>query len=78
MKCELYLGDELYGNIREDFGRGNAIYKRCNTNAILTISLSIKEETKRIRIRILAYLDTHYYGGVKKYQWVTLPWQFMA
>ena len=20
-----------------------------------------------------AYLDTHYYGGVKKYQWVTLP-----
>lgn len=21
----------------------------------------------------LAYLDTHYYGGVKKYQWVTLP-----
>lgn len=26
----------------------------------------------------LAYLDTHYYGGVKKYQWVTLPWQFMA
>ena len=21
----------------------------------------------------VAYLDTHYYGGVKKYQWVTLP-----
>ena len=21
----------------------------------------------------LAYLDTHYYGGMKKYQWVTLP-----
>ena len=21
----------------------------------------------------LAYLDTHYYGGVKKYQWVALP-----
>ena len=21
----------------------------------------------------LAYLDTHYYGGVKKYQWVTVP-----
>ena len=21
----------------------------------------------------LAYLDTHYYGGIKKYQWVTLP-----
>lgn len=21
----------------------------------------------------LAYFDTHYYGGVKKYQWVTLP-----
>jgi aspartyl aminopeptidase len=21
----------------------------------------------------MAYLDTHYYGGVKKYQWVTLP-----
>lgn len=21
----------------------------------------------------LAYLDTHYYGGIKKYQWVTIP-----
>lgn len=21
----------------------------------------------------LAYLDTHYYGGVKKYQWVAIP-----
>ncbi|MCR5626836.1 MAG: aminopeptidase, partial [Lachnospiraceae bacterium] len=21
----------------------------------------------------LSYLDTHYYGGIKKYQWVTLP-----
>ena len=21
----------------------------------------------------LCYLDTHYYGGIKKYQWVTLP-----
>ena len=21
----------------------------------------------------LALLDTHYYGGIKKYQWVTLP-----
>ena len=24
-----------------------------------------------------AYLDTHYYGGIKKYQWVTLPLAFM-
>jgi len=23
--------------------------------------------------RGLAYLDTHYYGGIKKYQWVTVP-----
>ncbi|MEG2512926.1 MAG: aminopeptidase, partial [Acetivibrio sp.] len=21
----------------------------------------------------IAYLDTHYYGGIKKYQWVTIP-----
>ena len=21
----------------------------------------------------LAYFDTHYYGGIKKYQWVTIP-----
>ncbi len=21
----------------------------------------------------LAYLDTHYYGGIKKYQWVAMP-----
>ena len=20
-----------------------------------------------------AYLDTHYYGGIKKYQWLTMP-----
>ena len=23
--------------------------------------------------RGMAYFDTHYYGGIKKYQWVTLP-----
>ncbi len=21
----------------------------------------------------IAYLDTHYYGGIKKYQWVAIP-----
>lgn len=21
----------------------------------------------------MAYLDTHYYGGIKKYQWVAMP-----
>lgn len=26
----------------------------------------------------MAYLDTHYYGGVKKYQWVTIPLAIMA
>lgn len=26
-----------------------------------------------MKIRDLVYLDTHYYGGVKKYQWVALP-----
>ena len=26
-----------------------------------------------MRMPDLALLDTHYYGGVKKYQWVTLP-----
>ncbi|MEI3406208.1 MAG: hypothetical protein V8Q79_06410 [Christensenellales bacterium] len=26
-----------------------------------------------MRIRISAYLDTHYYGGIKKYQWVAIP-----
>ena len=25
-----------------------------------------------------AYLDTHYYGGIKKYQWVASPWPFTA
>ena len=24
----------------------------------------------------MAYLDTHYYGGIKKYQWVTIPLAF--
>ena len=26
-----------------------------------------------MKTKKLAYLDTHYYGGIKKYQWVTLP-----
>lgn len=26
----------------------------------------------------LAYLDTHYYGGIKKYQWVTIPLSIMG
>lgn len=26
----------------------------------------------------MAYLDTHYYGGIKKYQWVTGRWHFMV
>ena len=26
-----------------------------------------------MKTKELAYLDTHYYGGIKKYQWVTLP-----
>lgn len=26
-----------------------------------------------MRMKRFAYLDTHYYGGIKKYQWVTLP-----
>lgn len=26
----------------------------------------------------LALLDTHYYGGIKKYQWTAQQWQFMV
>ena len=26
----------------------------------------------------LAYLDTHYYGGIKKYQWVAIRWRCTA
>ena len=26
----------------------------------------------------LAYLKTHYYGGIRKYQWVTIPWSSTA
>ena len=25
-----------------------------------------------------SYLRTHYYGGIKKYQWVATPWHFTA
>lgn len=26
----------------------------------------------------LAYFKTHYYGGIRKYQWVTTPWSSAA
>ncbi len=26
----------------------------------------------------LAYFKTHYYGGIRKYQWVTIPWSSTA
>ena len=35
--------------------------------------LDVKQVPLYEEAESFAYLDTHYYGGVKKYQWVTLP-----
>ena len=35
--------------------------------------LDVKQNPLYEEEQAFAYLDTHYYGGVKKYQWVTLP-----
>lgn len=76
---ELQAGDKVYSvNMkksialfqigREPLERGMAILGAHIDSPRLDIKQNpLYEDTE------LAYLDTHYYGGIKKYQWVTLP-----
>lgn len=76
---ELQAGDKVYSvNMkksialfqigREPLEKGMAILGAHIDSPRLDIKQNpLYEDTE------LAYLDTHYYGGIKKYQWVTLP-----
>ena len=75
----LLPGDKVYVNNRgkclalfviglEDITRGiNILGAHVDSPRLDLKATPIYEDTS------LAYFDTHYYGGIKKYQWVTLP-----
>ena len=69
-----------YRNLKDIKGSlkaGDKVYAVCMGKSILGAHI----DSPRIDVKQnplyenedLAYLDTHYYGGIKKYQWVTLP-----
>ena len=76
---ELHPGDKVYVNNRgkslalfvigeEDITKGINILGAHVDSPRLDLKASpLYEESEFV------YLDTHYYGGIKKYQWVTLP-----
>ena len=76
---QLKPGDGIYASMRgkslilakigtQDLTRGVNILGAHVDNPRLDIKQNPLEEKSD-----LAYLDTHYYGGIKKYQWVTMP-----
>ena len=76
---ELKVGDKVYRNnmgkavmmlnIGEDIvGKGMNILGAHIDSSRLDIKQNPLYESDS-----LAYMDTHYYGGIKKYQWVTIP-----
>lgn len=76
---QLRPGDRVYASMR-----GKSIILAKIGRADLTRGLNILGahiDSPRLDIKQnpvdekndLAYLDTHYYGGIKKYQWVTIP-----
>ena len=62
-------GDRVYVNtIREPLEKGlNIVGAHIDSPRMDLKQNPLYEDTE------LAYLDTHYYGGIKKYQWVALP-----
>ena len=80
--CEnktLFPGDKIYVNNRgkslalfvigeEDIENGiNILGAHIDSPRLDLKAIPLYEDTS------FAYFDTHYYGGIKKYQWVTLP-----
>lgn len=76
---ELHAGDKVYYN-----NRGKALILAVIGSRPITdgVSLAVAHiDSPRLDIKPnplyedeeLAYFDTHYYGGIKKYQWVTIP-----
>ncbi len=76
---ELHVGDKVYVNNRgkalalfvigqEDITKGMNILGAHIDSPRLDLKANPLYEEKEF-----AYFDTHYYGGIKKYQWVTIP-----
>ena len=76
---DLHMGDKIYYNF---MNKAIVLFNIGLTPIIRGLSiLGAHIDTCRLDVKQnplyedggLAYLDTHYYGGIKKYQWVTLP-----
>lgn len=78
-KINLKAGDKVYYNNR---GKSLALFVIGTKDITEGINiLGAHVDSPRLDLKAsplyedtsLAYFDTHYYGGIKKYQWVTLP-----
>lgn len=76
---KLKAGDKVYAN---NMGKGLALFvlgKKSLENGMNILGAHIDSPRMDLKQDPLyedsdfAMLDTHYYGGIKKYQWVTLP-----
>ena len=76
---ELHIGDKVYVNNR---GKALALFVIGQEDIINGMNiLGAHIDSPRLDLKAnplyeekeFAYFDTHYYGGIKKYQWVTLP-----
>lgn len=75
----LKSGDKVYVN---NYNKSIALYHIGNGNINNGMNiLGAHLDSPRLDIKLnplyesdgIVYLDTHYYGGIKKYQWVTIP-----
>ena len=78
-QISLHVGDKVYVNNR---GKSLALFVIGEEDITKGINiLGAHVDSPRLDLKAnplyeekgLAYLDTHYYGGIKKYQWLTLP-----
>lgn len=78
-KVKLKTGDKIYVN---NMNKALALFVIGDEKIINGINiLGAHIDSPRLDLKAnplyekceLAYFDTHYYGGIKKYQWVTLP-----
>ena len=76
---KLFSGDKVYVNNRNKSVALFVIGSKDITSGINILGAHIDSPRLDLKSTPLyeessfAYLDTHYYGGIKKYQWVTLP-----
>ena len=78
-KTEIKIGDKIYVNNR---GKSIALFiigEEPLENGMNILGAHVDSPRLDLKANPLyeesgfAYFDTHYYGGIKKYQWVTLP-----